>query len=362
MSSPLSAVAWEETCLLQPVDDPALEAFARRLTGVPHPSIRYFVRSPWVARMMVRWLTDQGRLIELDMHHADLVGLVVSQENSCRYCYAAVRCLLRIQGMSEARVQMLEQSLARADVEPALAAALRFARSLSRCNPPPAAADVAALRAAGYGSGAIRDLAFAVASTVLLNRIATIAALQPRQFEEQPDRFFVKLLRPLIASWLERHRRPGEPVIATPSSPFAIVADCGASPVGVLIAETLAEMDEAPALSQRCRALMFAVIARALGARRTERESTERLRRDGIGESMVERALAHLDAPALDDTERLLLPFARETVWYQPAQLQRRARPLSLSLSAEQFTDAIGVMALANALCRLELALAAAED
>jgi len=363
MTSPLSAVAWEEACLLQPADDPVLEAFARRMIGIPNPSIRYFVRSPWVARMVVRWLTDPGLLLELDLHDADLVGLVVSQENSCRYCYAAVRCLLRIQGMSETRVQALEQRLARADVEPRLAATLRFARALSRCNPPPTAADFEALRAAGYSDGAMRDLAFAVVSNVLLNRMATIAALPPQGFEREPDRLLTRLLRPLIAGWLQRHRRRGQPVDRAPGSGThgPLIAACGVSPVGLLMAETLAEMDAAPALTQRCRALMFAVVARALGAQRVERESSALLQREGLDAASVERALAHLDAPALDAAERALLPFARETVWAQPALLQRRARQLRDQLSTEQFTDAIGTASLANALIRLDLALVAAE-
>ncbi len=132
MTSPLQSVEWE-SCLLEPAHDPALEAYARRLTGLPHPAIRYFARVPWVARSMVQWLPEHGLLVELDLHLADLIGLVVSQENSCRFCYAAVRALLRIQGMSEERVQRLEQQLARVEVEPKLAAVVRFARRLSRC-------------------------------------------------------------------------------------------------------------------------------------------------------------------------------------------------------------------------------------
>jgi hypothetical protein len=45
--------------------------------------------------------------------------------------------------------------------------------------------------------------------------------------------------------------------------------------------------------------------------------------------------------------------LARETVWYQAAQIQRRAREVQEALSAPQFLELIVVAALANAVCRL---------
>ena len=72
------------------------------------PAIRYFVDCPWLARALVDLHPELGLLMHLDHHVADLVSLVVSQENSCRFCYAAVRAMLCIQGMSEARIQRIE--------------------------------------------------------------------------------------------------------------------------------------------------------------------------------------------------------------------------------------------------------------
>jgi len=47
------------------------------------------------------------------------------------------------------------------------------------------------------------------------------------------------------------------------------------------------------------------------------------------------------------------VPFTRETIWYEPAALQRRARALRDRLSPLEFLEAIGVASLANGLCRL---------
>ena len=47
------------------------------------------------------------------------------------------------------------------------------------------------------------------------------------------------------------------------------------------------------------------------------------------------------------------MSFARETIWYEPAPLQRRARMLRERLSGPQLLEAIGVASLANGLCRM---------
>ena len=84
------------------------------------------------------------------------------------------------------------------------------------------------------------------------------------------------------------------------------------------------------------------------------------LRAEGLAPAEIAQALTHLDSPALTPTERSLLGFARETVWYQPAQIQRRARSLRSKLSDEELTEAIGVLSFANALCRLASAVVSA--
>ena len=110
MVSALEHVAWEP-CLVDPHPDRALDSYARRKFGIPVPSIRYFASVPWLARALVDLHPEFGLLIHLDPNVADLLILIVSQENSCRFCYAAQRALLWGQGMSEARIQRVEQEL-----------------------------------------------------------------------------------------------------------------------------------------------------------------------------------------------------------------------------------------------------------
>jgi alkylhydroperoxidase family enzyme len=106
-------------------------------------------------------------------------------------------------------------------------------------------------------------------------------------------------------------------------------------------------------LSTRSKALIFAVVARALGCPCSEQESRRLLLDEGLNEKDVEEILAHLSSPKLDDIEAVIVPFARETVWYEAAQIQRRAREVQQRLSAAQFLELIAVCGLANAVCRL---------
>jgi hypothetical protein len=73
---------------------------------------------------------------------------------------------------------------------------------------------------------------------------------------------------------------------------------------------------------------MLAVVARRLGCEVCALEVGKTIQREGLKESALAQVPTHLDAPELEPIERLLVPFARETIWYEPAALQRRARSL----------------------------------
>jgi hypothetical protein len=70
----LDHVAWD-ACLVEPHPDKGLEAYARRKTGMPAPSIRYFAPVPWLARALVDSHPDQR----------------CEAENTCRAATASVR-------------------------------------------------------------------------------------------------------------------------------------------------------------------------------------------------------------------------------------------------------------------------------
>lgn len=135
MAGTLAHVSWE-SCLIDPQRDRALETYARRKMGMPFPPVRYFTPVPWLARALVDLHPEFGLLVHLDLAQMDLLTLVVSQENSCRFCYAAIRMLLWAQGMSKTRIQRIEQRLSGGELEPKTAAVVAFGRRQSRVGPP----------------------------------------------------------------------------------------------------------------------------------------------------------------------------------------------------------------------------------
>ena len=355
MASALQHVAWEP-CLLEPCPDRTLEAYARRKQGMPHPSITYFASVPWMARALVDLHPERGLLMHLDQTVADLVVLVVSQENSCRFCYATVRAMLWAQGMSRARIQRMEEDLARADLPPRTMAAVAFGRSQSRSGPPGAQAAREALHRAGLGAGEMKEIAYAVAVTDFNNRAHTIPAIPARPMERMPDQLHMRLLRPLLGRIIKNHHSRGQATTPDPipSYPYArLVRACAGSPIAPTLGRTLEEMWASPHLTRRCKLLMLAVIARGLACQVCALDVGEALREEGLKEAALTQILTDLDAPELDPVERLLVPFARETIWYEPALVQRRARALSNRLAGAQLIEAIGVAALANGLCRM---------
>jgi AhpD family alkylhydroperoxidase len=359
MPSPLLQVSWDN-CLLEPIVDRRAEATLRREVGATPRWLRYFLSCPWLPRTAMSLAADNKLLMHIDFPTVDLVALAVSQENSCRYCYAVTRMQLRILGMSEERVQALEQRLASGDLEPRSAAAVRFARRMSRASPLTTSADLAPLRSAGYNDAQIRELAFCVACVGFFNRISTIPALPPQTWEQIADRWFMRLLRPLVARVVRGWRKPGQAVSFShvPQGPFSrLLLQFEGSPIGPALAYALESMWGSPILSRRCKALMFAVIARGIGCPDSTDEVACVIESEGLSPAAAEHILAHLGGQELDQETSALLAFARDTIWYQPIQIQRRAGELRKRVSTAQFVEALGVVALANTVCRLCAAL-----
>lgn len=361
MPSPLLTVPWEE-CVLPPRRDPDLESFVKRETGVASPATPYLAACPWLVRAMVRLSFDRRLLVRLELELAELIALVVSHDQSCRFCYAASRAMLRIHGMSEARVEALEAKLSGTELTSRENAALAFARRMSRSAPLVGERDRRQLVEAGFDAGEIREIAYVVGYMVFANRVATIPAIPPYGLEKMPDSWLVRLMRPLISRTLAAHAGRGQPApgAAPGEGPHAIVIEAfRGSPIAPALAQALADAWGSPILTRRCKALLFAVVAQALQCRFSAAAIGPVLRAEGLAPGEIDQILSHLDSPALTPAERSLLGFARETVWYQPAQIQRRARSLRGKLSDEELTEAIGVLAFANALCRLASAVAA---
>jgi AhpD family alkylhydroperoxidase len=357
--SAVQNIEWEP-CLLAPTRDEGLDRELKHVFGVVPDWAPYFYCCPWVVRVMIDFETLG--LVHTDPEFAEMVGLVVSQDNSCRYCYASHRFLLRVLGISERTIRKLEQNLIAAEVTPRMKLGLDFVRRVSRANPLPSAADRESLLAAGYAPAAVDELAFLASVHVFANRLTTLPAIPPQAIEQLPDRWFIRLLRPLLG-WQMRRRQRRQRITATPSGPMSgsfqeLVAALDGLPAARLQRRMIDEAWTSPFLSRRAKALVFAVVARGLGCPLSECEGVRLLGAEGLEQRDVEEILSNLASPRLDPVESVIVPFARETIWYRPAEIQRQARTVRDRLTAEQFTDLVGTAALANAVCRLSAALA----
>jgi AhpD family alkylhydroperoxidase len=350
--------AESEGCVLprQPLPD-ELRRAARRTFGFVPEYLDYFSACPWVVRATMTLEIPHMRLLHTRLDLAEMIALVVSQDNSCRYCYATHRMFLKIAGFREDDIQRLEHEFLTSQFGPDRKVPLDFARRVSRADPPPSATECAALVAGGCDPQGLKEIAYVTALFVFLNRLLTLPAIPYEPAEGLERAWRVRWTAPVWRWWFGRLVQPtvSEPRPAGSSDgPFSEIARAfdGLS-IAAALRTTLEEAWSTGPLSRRAKGLVFAVVARAVGSRATEREATRLLAAEGIDQAAVEHILAHLGSPELDGTEALIVPYARDTVRYDPAQIQRRGKVLREALSNEQFIDLVGTASLANAVARL---------
>jgi AhpD family alkylhydroperoxidase len=310
----------------------------------------------------VRFDIQRDLLVHVDVDLAEIIGLVVSQDNSCRFCYAAWRALLRFQGYSASRIERLEENLAAAS-SPSDRVAVDFARRVSRANPIPSRAEWKPLEAAGIEPGAIKELAFVAVLNVYYNRLATLLAVPTALIEAAGKNALRDWARP-VRGWcarLRRRRGRAAPLPAGrrmgPFSPAVLALD--GLPAALALRDVIDDAWRSSILPLRTKAFVFAVVARGLGSDWAEHHARAMLLTAGMTEQGCEEVLAHLSGAELTPAEAALGPLVRETVWYRTTSLQRHAHRVRPLFSAEEFLEFVGIAALANAVCRLS---AVAED
>jgi alkylhydroperoxidase family enzyme len=349
-------VEWE-ACLVEPRIDPAFERRFRREVGRRGGAVGYLSGNPWIDDTIVSFSKAFFEKVSISADLTGLVGLIVSQDNSCRFCFAETRAMLRILGMPQTHISRLEHDLLTEEFDDRERAALEFARRLSRANPLPSESDLDRIRVVGYDEVQMLELASIVGLFVFFNRLTTVFALPPHGYEQLPDRWYFRIFRPLLARSLRRSLGMARPERLKPDERQGILAQVVVGLDGLPFARSLRRsldgMWNSPLLPKRTKALVIAVVARALGCPMLEKELTELLVTEGLKSEQIAEILAHLTSSALDPVERIAIPFARETVWYEPAQIQRRGREVMKELSREQFVELVAVASIANMVCRL---------
>lgn len=350
-------IAWEPS-FVEPHVDEALEAALRRENGGTLPAgTRQVSHAPWLARSPALFNWFGGRLLHLDTRLVETLALVVSQDNSCRYCFAAHRVLMRFSGVSERAIRRLEHDLLTNELPEPEQRAIAFARQLSRSTPLVTGADLERLRGAGWTDGAVREMALAIAAMIALNRYSTFLALDPTPYESLPDRWYARLLRPALGAYLRLRTRRGRP---TPfderarSAPFArVINGFDGLPLGRSLRTIIDEAWAFDGVGRQTKALMVAVVAHTLGDDGVLADARALALGEGAGPATFDAILAHLDAEGLDPTTRIAVTFARDSVFYEPSPIQRRTRALAAELPAPVLIDIVGFASFANVIARL---------
>ncbi len=299
------------------------------------------------------------------MRLLNIGALVSAQENSCRYCYGTNRAFMRILGYSEAFISRIEQDAQVAELDAKERAFIAFCRHLARSRPRPAKADRDALVALGYSPLEVNEMALVIASCCFYNRMSTLVASPPEQALERMAGGtlgrLLNLVGPLIRNLIMRPRTP----IRDPMDPAAlskgpygpVVATLAGLPGATLFRAALDGAFASDVLPRSTKALMFAVVARALACRPSEDESRKLLLADGFDHAEIESALSTFASARLSPRDAKILTWVRETVAYRPEAIQDETRALAEEIGEAAILEAIGVAALANAIVRLGMLL-----
>jgi alkylhydroperoxidase family enzyme len=332
--------------------DPALADVVRRRVGASPDWLTRVAPLPWLADAVSAVITKPFAYVRPEL--ADMISLVVSQDNSCRYCYGVQRTIMRILGHSDERVERMLRDVHLADVPPVERAALDFARRVSRANPLPGRADVDQLVQAGMSPLAVAEIATIAAASNFSNRVATSSARRVARRRARTPLF--RLMRPLWRGGCGA-KSPVPPPVPNDGPCARLVTALGDSPAAGVLRGIIDAALASEVLPRRTKMLMFAIVARAMGCSYGEQEARQFLEAEGLGAADVDTVLSTLDSPRLDARERRLVPFARETVRYQTAAIQMRVREVCRDFSAPDILEAVGIVALANGLCRLSVVL-----
>lgn len=122
------------------------------------------------------YLTLQAGKTSLSKKEKELVNLVVSQENGCRYCQSAHTLLGKMNGFTDE--QVLEIRSGSASFDPKLDALARFTYEMTANRGHVSDETVNKFFAAGYTKGSIVDVTIAIADKVVMNYLHNLTNVE----------------------------------------------------------------------------------------------------------------------------------------------------------------------------------------
>jgi uncharacterized peroxidase-related enzyme len=129
------------------------------------------------------YLALQGAKSSLSAKEREVINLVVSQVNDCKYCLAAHTMLGKMHGFSDA--QIIEIRRGRAGFDPRLDALAGFVRSVTTNRGKTDAAALERFHAAGYSDANLVDSLMVVGDKIISNYLHSVTQI-PVDFPAAP--------------------------------------------------------------------------------------------------------------------------------------------------------------------------------
>jgi AhpD family alkylhydroperoxidase len=129
------------------------------------------------------YLALQNAKSSLKAREREVINLVVSQVNDCRYCQSAHTLFGKLNGFSED--QILEIRGGSVSFDPKLDALARLVKSITKTHGKPHTALVDAFFAAGYTQGNLVDVIMVIGDKIISNYLHGITGV-PIDFPEAP--------------------------------------------------------------------------------------------------------------------------------------------------------------------------------
>ena len=130
------------------------------------------------------YLTFQNAKSSLKAKEREVINLVVSQVNGCRYCQSAHTALGKMNGFTDD--QILELRGGSASFDNKLDALVKLAKEITESKGNPADATLEAFFAAGYTKGSLIDVIVVVGDKIISNYVHNITQV-PIDFPVAPE-------------------------------------------------------------------------------------------------------------------------------------------------------------------------------
>ena len=318
---------------------------------------RRLAPSKWLRNAMLKW--PRIPVGEFPKRLGDIGALITAQENACRYCYGIARSYLRMFGHSEKAISRMERDMQLGELDEKERVFIKFCRSLSRSAPRPPKQEREQLISLGFSPKAVSEMAFHIGNHCFVNRVSTfISCLPMHKLETISHSFKGRIMRPIIARKIRGMETVNFDPLPQNLDHFPeVVAALEGTTGAAALNEAIQGAMESEILSQELKILIFTVVARSLECQFCSTESLRMAHSLGFGDEEFEQAISSLRSPRLSADETRLLGWARETVHYETASIQKSLRELSREVDATMLLEAIGIASLANTVVRLAILL-----